>query len=147
MLDVLLSAGLVAEVTDDKNLPKQERKNLQIEHAPHTSPRAKLIKLADKLYNLRDLNRWHIWYILYILLRIFTSWPIRPKGIAITSVCLSDHVHFWNHNIIKLAYHLGTAHTPNNRGLLFCWSQILSLSRIQIFALIRILCWYWVREY
>ena len=49
--------GLVNEVTDDKSLEKQKRKELQIEHAPHTSPRAKLVKLADKLYNLRDLLR------------------------------------------------------------------------------------------
>ena len=49
--------GLVGEVTDNKGLPKHERKRLQIEHAPNASPRAKLIKLADKLYNLRDLNR------------------------------------------------------------------------------------------
>lgn len=33
------------------------RKTAQIEHAPHTSPKAKLVKLADKLYNLRDLTR------------------------------------------------------------------------------------------
>ena len=45
------------EVTDDKSLGKQERKQLQILHAPHASPGAKLVKLADKLYNLRDLNR------------------------------------------------------------------------------------------
>ena len=45
------------EVTDDKTLGKQERKRLQIEHAPTASPGAKLVKLADKLYNLRDLNR------------------------------------------------------------------------------------------
>ncbi|NXG43328.1 MESH1 pyrophosphohydrolase, partial [Psilopogon haemacephalus] len=50
-------SGVVAEVTDDKTLPKMERKRLQIEHAPGSSPRAKLVKLADKLYNLRDLNR------------------------------------------------------------------------------------------
>lgn len=30
---------------------------MQIQHAPHKSPRAKLVKLADKLYNLRDLER------------------------------------------------------------------------------------------
>lgn len=48
---------IVAEVTDDKNLPKMERKRLQIEHALHVSPNAKLVKLADKLYNLRDLQR------------------------------------------------------------------------------------------
>ncbi|ELW62821.1 Guanosine-3',5'-bis(diphosphate) 3'-pyrophosphohydrolase MESH1 [Tupaia chinensis] len=48
---------LVEEVTDDKTLPKLERKRLQVERAPHSSPGAKLVKLADKLYNLRDLNR------------------------------------------------------------------------------------------
>ncbi|XP_075287984.1 guanosine-3',5'-bis(diphosphate) 3'-pyrophosphohydrolase MESH1 isoform X2 [Opisthocomus hoazin] len=47
---------VVEEVTDDKTLPKSERKRLQIERAPTSSPRAKLVKLADKLYNLRDLN-------------------------------------------------------------------------------------------
>ncbi|XP_061742948.1 guanosine-3',5'-bis(diphosphate) 3'-pyrophosphohydrolase MESH1 isoform X1 [Nerophis ophidion] len=50
-------ARIVREVTDDKSLPKQERKRLQVEHAPHCSHQAKLVKLADKLYNLRDLNR------------------------------------------------------------------------------------------
>ncbi|NXU63270.1 MESH1 pyrophosphohydrolase, partial [Horornis vulcanius] len=48
---------VVEEVTDDKTLPKMERKRLQIEHAPICSRRAKLVKLADKLHNLRDLNR------------------------------------------------------------------------------------------
>lgn len=48
---------LVEEVTDDKTLPKLERKRLQVEQAPHSSPGAKLVKLADTLYNLRDLNR------------------------------------------------------------------------------------------
>lgn len=46
---------LVLELTDDKSLPKAERKRLQIERAPHKSPRAALIKLADKLSNVRDL--------------------------------------------------------------------------------------------
>ncbi|XP_013784971.1 guanosine-3',5'-bis(diphosphate) 3'-pyrophosphohydrolase MESH1-like [Limulus polyphemus] len=46
---------IVYEVTDDKTLPKLERKRLQIEHAPHCTYEAKLVKLADKLYNLRDL--------------------------------------------------------------------------------------------
>ncbi|KAL8591850.1 Guanosine-3',5'-bis(diphosphate) 3'-pyrophosphohydrolase MESH1 [Nucella lapillus] len=50
-------ADVVMEVTDDKNLPSQVRKRLQIEHAPHISHKAKLVKLADKLYNLRDLSR------------------------------------------------------------------------------------------
>ncbi|NWV74744.1 MESH1 pyrophosphohydrolase, partial [Dasyornis broadbenti] len=48
---------VVEEVTDDKTLPKMERKRLQVERAPGCSRRAKLVKLADKLYNLRDLNR------------------------------------------------------------------------------------------
>jgi (p)ppGpp synthase/HD superfamily hydrolase len=48
-------ADLVAEVTDDKSLPKVERKRLQIEHAPHLSPRAQTIKIADKISNLRAI--------------------------------------------------------------------------------------------
>jgi guanosine-3',5'-bis(diphosphate) 3'-pyrophosphohydrolase len=48
-------AGMVAEVTDDKNLPKAERKRLQIVHASGISPGAKLVKLADKICNLRDV--------------------------------------------------------------------------------------------
>jgi len=46
---------LVEEVSDDKSLPKQRRKELQIEHAPRLSERAKLIKIADKICNARDL--------------------------------------------------------------------------------------------
>ena len=48
-------AAIVAEVTDDKALPKAERKQLQIAHAAHKSPGAKLVKLADKIANLRDI--------------------------------------------------------------------------------------------
>uniref|UniRef100_A0A0K8RGJ2 Putative guanosine polyphosphate pyrophosphohydrolase/synthase n=1 Tax=Ixodes ricinus TaxID=34613 RepID=A0A0K8RGJ2_IXORI len=48
--------AIVDEVTDDKRLPSEVRKRLQIEHAPHSSHEAKLVKLADKLYNLRDLS-------------------------------------------------------------------------------------------
>merc|ERR1711953_394455 len=48
---------IVDQVTDDKNLPKMERKRLQVENAPKKTKEAKLVKLADKLYNLRDLNR------------------------------------------------------------------------------------------
>ena len=40
--------AVVLEVTDDKNLPKDVRKRLQIEHAPHLSDRAKLVKIADR---------------------------------------------------------------------------------------------------
>lgn len=48
-------ATIVDEVSDNKTLPKERRKQLQIEHAPHSSHSAKLIKLADKLDNLSDL--------------------------------------------------------------------------------------------
>ena len=49
-------SGYVAEVTDDKSLPKAERKQLQIEHAPNLSNGAKYIKLADKISNIRDVS-------------------------------------------------------------------------------------------
>lgn len=49
-------AALVSEVTDDKSLPKQRRKQLQIDHAPMKSKGAALIKIADKICNLRDLR-------------------------------------------------------------------------------------------
>lgn len=48
-------AALVAEVTDDKSLPKAERKRLQVEHAPGLSRGAKILKLADKTSNLRAM--------------------------------------------------------------------------------------------
>lgn len=48
--------AIVLEVTDDKGLSKQERKQLQIEHAPHLSEGAKLVKLADKISNITDVN-------------------------------------------------------------------------------------------
>lgn len=48
-------AGIVREVTDDKALPKAERKRLQIEHAAQLSRHAMLVKLADKICNLRDI--------------------------------------------------------------------------------------------
>lgn len=48
-------ASIVMEVTDDKSLPKAERKLLQIKHASSISTEAKLVKLADKIANLRDI--------------------------------------------------------------------------------------------
>ena len=48
-------ADLVSEVTDDKSLPKQERKRLQVVNAPKKSVRAQTIKLADKISNLRSI--------------------------------------------------------------------------------------------
>ncbi|CAF3739920.1 unnamed protein product [Rotaria sordida] len=50
-------AGIVAELTDDKNLPKAERKRLQIVNAGQLTSDAIVVRLADKIYNLRDLNR------------------------------------------------------------------------------------------
>ena len=46
-------AALVVEVTDDMNLSQTERRQKQIEDAPHKSPSAKLIKIADKVSNIR----------------------------------------------------------------------------------------------
>jgi guanosine-3',5'-bis(diphosphate) 3'-pyrophosphohydrolase len=48
--------SLTLEVTDDKTLDKPERKRLQIENASHKSDRAKKLKIADKIMNLRDLT-------------------------------------------------------------------------------------------
>ena len=45
-------ANLVAEVTDNKALPKAERKQAQVDAAPHKSDRAKILKLCDKASNL-----------------------------------------------------------------------------------------------
>lgn len=47
--------AVVMEVTDDKDLPKAERKRLQVEHAAGASEAARLVKLADKICNLRDV--------------------------------------------------------------------------------------------
>lgn len=49
-------ARLVMEVTDDKRLPKDVRKRLQVEQAATLSRGARLVKLADKICNLRDMN-------------------------------------------------------------------------------------------
>jgi guanosine-3',5'-bis(diphosphate) 3'-pyrophosphohydrolase len=48
-------AGIVAEVTDDQSLPKAEQKRLQVARASSKSRGAKLVKLADKISNLRDI--------------------------------------------------------------------------------------------
>ncbi len=49
-------AALVSELTDNKSLPNQRRKQLQIDCAPMKSKGAALIKVADKICNLRDLR-------------------------------------------------------------------------------------------
>lgn len=61
-------ANIVLEVTDDKSLPKAERKRLQIVHAGHASFEARLVKLADKICNLRD-----------ILASPPANWPLERK--------------------------------------------------------------------
>ncbi len=61
-------ADAVMEVTDDKTLPKAERKQRQVEHAPHMSKRAALVKLADKTCNLRDVAN-----------NPPTGWPLKRK--------------------------------------------------------------------
>jgi guanosine-3',5'-bis(diphosphate) 3'-pyrophosphohydrolase len=57
--------SLVKEVTDDKDLPKVKRKRLQVKHAPLLSPAAKLIKIADKISNIKEVtdnppSRWSV---------------------------------------------------------------------------------------
>jgi guanosine-3',5'-bis(diphosphate) 3'-pyrophosphohydrolase len=48
--------GIVLEVTDDKSLPKERRKALQVEHAAHASLPARLVKLGDKICNVVDIT-------------------------------------------------------------------------------------------
>jgi len=47
--------NIVMDVTDDTSLHPARRKQLQIDHAAHISDKAKLVKLADKISNLRDV--------------------------------------------------------------------------------------------
>lgn len=61
-------ASVVMEVTDDKSLDKARRKELQVEHAPHLYYAARLVKLADKISNLRD-----------ILASPPADWPVERK--------------------------------------------------------------------
>ena len=48
--------AIVVELTDDKSLPSEERKRLQIVNAPGASRRAKMVKLADKSVNVADMT-------------------------------------------------------------------------------------------
>jgi len=64
---------LVGEVTDDKNLKKQRRKELQIEHAPGISLRGKQLKLADKICNIRGMDD-----------RSPAGWPVSRKAEYLT---------------------------------------------------------------
>jgi GTP diphosphokinase / guanosine-3',5'-bis(diphosphate) 3'-diphosphatase len=49
-------ARIVAECSDDKSLTKLERKQAQIDHAAKLSHAAKLVKLADKIANVSDIE-------------------------------------------------------------------------------------------
>jgi GTP diphosphokinase / guanosine-3',5'-bis(diphosphate) 3'-diphosphatase len=56
---------IVREVSDNKRLKKRKRKELQMKHAHMLSTKAKLVKLADKICNLRDVadnppRRWGV---------------------------------------------------------------------------------------
>lgn len=65
-------SAVVMEVTDDKALPKEERKALQVERAPSLSHRAKLVRIADKISNVHDVlhappTNWTVdWRLGYI---------------------------------------------------------------------------------
>ena len=59
---------IVRDVTDDKALPKEERKQQQIDHARQLVHGAKLVKLADKTANLRDVAH-----------NPPTSWPLERR--------------------------------------------------------------------
>src|SRR5262249_20115490 len=59
---------VVEEVTDDKRLPKAERKRLQIEHASHLSKRAKQIKIADMISNVQAVTETP-----------HTDWPLERR--------------------------------------------------------------------
>ena len=49
-------ANIVVECSDNKSLTKLERKQAQIDHAAHLSKRAKLVKIADKISNVSDID-------------------------------------------------------------------------------------------
>ena len=48
-------SDIVMEVTDNRDLAKEHRKRLQVEHAAHLSTEASFIKLADKISNISDI--------------------------------------------------------------------------------------------
>lgn len=50
-----MTLAIVLEVSDDKSLPKMERKRRQVRHAPELSLPARLVKLGDKLANCTDI--------------------------------------------------------------------------------------------
>lgn len=86
------TCGYVLEVTDDKSLPKARRKELQIEHAPHMSRGAKIVKLADKISNIRDVieNPAVDWDI--VRRREYVVWGVNVvAGLRGANIHLEDH--------------------------------------------------------
>lgn len=53
-------ASLVLEVTDNMKLKENERKELQVSKAPNLSPKAKILKIADKICNINDMLNYPI---------------------------------------------------------------------------------------
>lgn len=47
--------NIVLECSDDKSLSKKQRKDFQIKHVPFISDKAKQVKIADKIANMRDI--------------------------------------------------------------------------------------------
>lgn len=60
--------AIVQEATDDKNLPGDTRKRLQIERVAHASKEAHLVKLADKFHNIVDMTTHIIpgWMVVFL---------------------------------------------------------------------------------
>ena len=48
-------ADIVIEISDEKGLDREVRKRLQIQDAVNLSYEAKIIRIADKLYNIQDV--------------------------------------------------------------------------------------------
>ena len=46
----------VEELTNNPSMSGEENKQRQVDHAPSLSLNAQLVKLADRLYNIRDLR-------------------------------------------------------------------------------------------
>ena len=81
-------AETVLECSDDKKLDKVQRKKLQIEHAEVISTAAKLVKMSDKLSNMKDLmhnppSHWTQTEIIgYVVWSYFVIEKLKgPKGL------------------------------------------------------------------
>ena len=84
---------LVLELTDDKRLPKAERKARQVSGAPRLSDRAKLIRIADKIANVRDVTHHPPAHWDLVRRRAYLDWTeqvvagCRGVNPALESVC------------------------------------------------------------